>query len=344
MGFDEAFTFSAVSDDPNGVNLQAACQLRWPAYAKWYTSGIDNRERPTAELCRAQLLTYMPELLPSYDHLIQRLCPHVSDAHLLPQLLSLYNAPAFVAGCSQVVWQRHNETALIRNYDFPHQLWDAMLLHSNWNGTRVIAMTDCLWGVLDGINEHGLTVSLSFGGKLEVGDGFGVTLVLRYILEFCHTVAEACAVLQRIPVSMAYNIVVMDRLGNHNTVFVGPGQLTEVTELACTANHQPRARLETNMDILSDSRVRDRFLQSRLSDPRQTLDHLQQLFLSPPLYRSNKDTKGWGTIYTSLYQPQQGSVSIIWPNQQMTQSFDYFQDTQLRVSPQRQQANVEDQV
>ena len=333
MGFDEAFTFSAVSDDPTGGNLQSAFGLRWPAYAKWYTSGVDNRERPSAELCRAQLLAHMPELLPSYDHLIHRLSPYISDAHLLPKLLSLYNAPAFVAGCTQAVWQRDEQTALIRNYDFPHQLWDAMLLHSNWNGTRVMAMTDCLWGVLDGINEHGLTVSLSFGGQLAVSDGFGVTLILRYILEFCQTTAEACAVLQRIPVSMAYNIVVMDRLGHHRVVFIGPDKKAEITELVSTANHQPDAQIETDMDILSDSRVRDRFLQSRLSDPRQTLDHLQQLFLSSPLYRSSKDAKGWGTIYTSRYQPHQGSVSIIWPHQQMTQSFDHFQDMQLHISP-----------
>ncbi|MCV6606207.1 MAG: C45 family autoproteolytic acyltransferase/hydrolase [Porticoccaceae bacterium] len=344
MGFDKEFVFSAISDDANGVNLTPAVAARWPAYANWYTSGIDNRERPTAEVCRAQLATHMPELVPSYDHLINRLAPHLSDAHLLPQFLSLYNAPAFVAGCSQAAWQRPEGNALIRNYDFPLKLWDAMLLHSNWNGTRVIAMTDCLWGVLDGINEHGLTASLSFGGKLQVGDGFAVTLALRYVLEFCRTVAEACAVLQRIPVAMAYNIVLMDAAGDHRTVFIGPGQTAEITQLPTTTNHQPNSGTDTALEILSDSRVRDRFLQSRVNDQHQTLEHLKQLFLSPPLYRSNKDAKGWGTIYTACYQPQLGSVSLLWPNQEMTQSFAGFQDGQIQVTPTEQRANIEDQV
>ena len=347
MGFDQAFTFAAVSDDPTGANLQAAFEVRWPAYANWYLSGADNRERPSAEECRAQLQLHMPELLPCYDHLLHRLAPP-SHPELLPQLLSLYNAPAFIAGCSQAVWRRPGEAALIRNYDFPHRLWDAMLLHSNWNGTRVMAMTDCLWGVLDGINEHGLAVSLSFGGRMQVGDGFSVTLILRYILEFCHTVEQACAVLQRVPVSMTYNVVVMDCHGNSRTVFIGPGQAAEVTERLSTTNHQPLSaaanRLNTDEDVLPDSRVRDRFLQSRLTDPQQSLPHLQQLFLSEPLYRSNKDARGWGTIYTSMYQPQLGTVSVMWPNQQLVQSFGHFQDTRLQVHPARQPLDAGDHV
>ncbi|UTW46363.1 hypothetical protein KFE80_05645 [bacterium SCSIO 12696] len=344
MGFDKDFIFSAITDDPGGVNLPAEVAARWPAYANWYTSGVDNRERPSAEVCREQLATHMPELIPSYEHMIHRLTPHLNDAHLLPQFLSLYNSPAFVAGCSQAVWQRPQGSALVRNYDFPLKLWDAMLLNSNWNGTRVIAMTDCLWGVLDGINEHGLTASLSFGGKLQVGDGFAVTLVLRYILEFCRTVAEACAVLQRIPVAMAYNIVLMDAHGDHRTVFIGPDQAAEFTQMPTTTNHQPNSGTETALEILSDSRVRDRFLQSRVNDQHQSLEHLKQLFLAPPLYRSNKDAKGWGTIYTACYEPLKGSVSLLWPNQEMNQSFLHFQDGQIQVTPTEPKVNVEDQV
>ena len=30
------------------------------------------------------------------------------------------------------------------------------------------------------MNEYGLVVALSFGGSREVGDGFGIPLILRY--------------------------------------------------------------------------------------------------------------------------------------------------------------------
>lgn len=75
-----------------------------------------------------------------------------------------------------------------------------------YTGRRVLRMADCLWGVLDGVNDAGLAVSLTFGGRREVGEGFGIPIVVRYVLEVCQTVDEAVRVLSRIPVHMSYNI------------------------------------------------------------------------------------------------------------------------------------------
>ena len=44
-------------------------------------------------------------------------------------------------------------------------------------------MSDCLWGLLDGINDAGLAVSLAFGGR-ATREGFGIPLVVRYLLEW----------------------------------------------------------------------------------------------------------------------------------------------------------------
>jgi predicted choloylglycine hydrolase len=89
---------------------------------------------------------------------------------------------------------------------------------------KVIGLSDCMWGLLDGINEDGLVVALSFGGRQEVGEGFGVPLVLRYVLETCTRTDEACAALARVPVHMSYNVTVVDRSGDFSTVFLVPGQ------------------------------------------------------------------------------------------------------------------------
>ena len=51
-------------------------------------------------------------------------------------------------------------------------------------------MSDCLWGLLDGMNDRGLAVSLTFGGRPDVGDGFAIPLVVRYVLETCDDVAR----------------------------------------------------------------------------------------------------------------------------------------------------------
>ena len=99
-------------------------------------------------------------------------------------------------------------------------------------------MNDCLWGSLDGINEDGLAVSLSFGGRQVVGAGFGVPLVLRYILEFCTTTDDATSVLERIPVHMSYNVTVLDASGKFATAYLRPDQPALIRAVPYAANHQ----------------------------------------------------------------------------------------------------------
>ena len=42
-----------------------------------------------------------------------------------------------------------------------------------------------------------LAVSMSFGGREEFGDGFGITILLRYILEYASNVREACELIMQ---------------------------------------------------------------------------------------------------------------------------------------------------
>ena len=53
-------------------------------------------------------------------------------------------------------------------------------MQTAWSGRRVIGMSDCLWGLLDGVNDDGLAVSLTFGGRTASGEGFAIPLVVRY--------------------------------------------------------------------------------------------------------------------------------------------------------------------
>ncbi len=96
----------------------------------------------------------------------------------------------------------------------------------------MLGTSDMLWGLLDGMNEDGLAVSLTFGGRPDVGEGFGIPIVLRYVLETCATVPQAISALRRIPVSQSYNVALVDGAGDHATVFVTPGEPAEVSDLA----------------------------------------------------------------------------------------------------------------
>lgn len=62
--------------------------------------------------------------------------------------------------------------------------------------------------------EDGLTVSLTFEGRNDVGVGFGFSFIMRYILEFCSTLVEVVSALIGILCHMSYNVTVIDRSDN----------------------------------------------------------------------------------------------------------------------------------
>ena len=101
-------------------------------------------------------------------------------------------------------------------------------------------MRDCLWGLLDGINDAGLAISLTFGGQRALGDGFSVPLVVRYLLEVCDTVAEAREKLATIPIHAAQNLTLLDRSGAFVTAYLGPDREPRFVDRPATTNHQER--------------------------------------------------------------------------------------------------------
>ena len=113
-----------------------------------------------------------------------------------------------------------------------------MSLSSQWGERRVIGTSDCLWGLLDGMNDRGLAVSLTFGGLPGTGQGFAIPLVVRYLLEVCDSVADACRVIDRIPVAASYNLTLTDRSGAVVTAFVAPGRVPEYFDMPLATNHR----------------------------------------------------------------------------------------------------------
>ena len=157
----------------------------------------------------------MPELVPTYHALVELAGGGDSTA----RFLSMYCPPPYLSGCTQAVWTGE-EPVLIRNYDYNPQRLEGIVLKSKWNEQSVTAMTDASWGVLDGMNQSGLAVSLAFGGRVEVGIGFGIPIILRYILEFCEDTAGAIDVLKRVPTHMSYNITLVDKQQRFATVYI----------------------------------------------------------------------------------------------------------------------------
>ncbi|HLA34086.1 MAG TPA: C45 family peptidase [Rhodocyclaceae bacterium] len=316
--------FHAVDEADPGEKWLAHYRAAMPNYRRWFASEGELK-RPSLAECRAAMQTYMPEMIPLWEHLIDIAAADADDA----RLLSFYCPAPNLAGCSQAVWTRYTPT-LVRNYDYSPDYCEGRIMKTRWGATQVIASTDCLWGVLDGMNEHGLSVSLSFGGKGAVAKGFSIPIVLRYVLETCYGVDDAVKTLCRVPAHMAYNITLVDAYGQVRTVELAPYAPPQVTYKPFAVNHQGDFAL-SNYAMFSHSHERQQFIVGKLFDPHSSIESFVDAFEYNPLYASNYD-QGFGTLYTAIYNPQLRAMEYRWPQRvRMHQSFAYFEEYEVWV-------------
>ena len=318
----EWLAFEAIEELEPGERWQASFEAMWPAYRSWYLKEGD-AARPDLATCRRMLDEHMPELVPTYERLVEL----AGGDELAARFISLYRPPGFVVGCSQGAWNRDEGPVLVRNYDYPVSKAEGMVLSTAWTGRRVIGMSDCLWGLLDGVNDAGLAASLTFGGRQAVGDGFGIPIVIRYLLETCANVDEAREVLGRVPVHAAQNVTLLDREGAFLTVCLSPDRDPEFRDFPAATNHQ---RKDDWPDYARAVRTfeRERWVFELLRAPDMTRDRLVKAFLEPPLH-STAYTHGFGTLYTAAYFPAEGRVEYHWPDLCWSQSFDDFAEGEL---------------
>ncbi|MGB8290053.1 hypothetical protein ELI24_32830 (plasmid) [Rhizobium ruizarguesonis] len=309
--------FEAINEDVPGSKWRRVFDRHWPAYSRWFVSDGD-RSRPTYSNSLKALRTYMPRLLPTYEAIVET----AGGGDLEARFLSMWCPPFYVGGCSQAI-VTGAEPSLIRNYDYSPRLFQGTWLASRFNGKRVVAVVDCLWGVLDGINEDGLAVSLAFGGRTAAGEGFGIPVVLRYVLEFANTTAAAVAMLRSIPVHMSYSIALIDRKGNHATVYVNPDRPAEVVERRVSTNHQHGVEWACHAEITNS--VERAAAVEKLLPLSASIKEVLSGFQRPPIYQTNYGHR-CGTLYTAVYRPFDASVELVWPGSVWRQSCADFQD------------------
>jgi predicted choloylglycine hydrolase len=288
----------------------------WPDYRKWWLKEGEGA-RPTYAECRRALKQHMPEMLPLYDDL----CTMAGGGDHAARFLSFYNPPAYLSGCSQAIWAG-KEPVMVRNYDYNPNAFDQLFLRTDWQGRKVMGTSDGLWGLVDGLNDAGLSISLTFGGRRIVGQGFGVPLILRYVLQTCKTTDEATAVLARIPTHMSYNVTVLDKKRKYATAMMGPDREALITHAAVATNHQE------NVEWVSHARFtatveRERFLLQRLRLHKDPEEKFINAFLKPPLY-STAFNAGFGTLYTAVYRPRKREMELRWPGTIWPLSLDNF--------------------
>lgn len=312
--YERRLTMWGIREDRPGPQWKALLDATWPAYRAWYLSEGESA-RPNLRVCAEQLAAHMPELVPTWERMIAL----GGGDDLLARFLTGWDLPQFAPGCSQAVLTG-DRPVLVRNYDYNADLFERVSLSTRLSGHKVIGTSDCLWGLLDGMNDAGLVVSLAFGGRPGSGEGFAVPMVVRYLLETCATVEQARAKLDTIPMAMTYNLTIADATGEALTAFVAPDAAPEYRPLPAATNHRGRnpehpeharaLRSVERHDLLLD-----------LIEGGIDRDRLADAFMAAPV-RAENFTGGFGTLYTAIYRPDEGSVEYRWPDGSFIRTFD----------------------
>lgn len=306
-------------------------RLAWPSYRRWFLH--DGEEsRPSYADSRDAVRAWMPEIYDDYLAYVEA----VGGGDLEARFLSHWCPPPLVTACS-IAMIDAPAPLMVRNYDYPPQLTDALALRTHWSGRSVIGMADCGWGLMDGINDAGLAVAISFGGRRDVGIGFGIGLVVRYLLQVCTTTAQAAARLEQIPVQMSYNVAILDRAGDRRVLHVAPDRPVRTSPFAFAANRQGATEWPRHAEYCRTGERED-YLESMLAFPFVDVDGFVSAFLRPPLYRPLVEST-WGTVYTTSYEPLTGAMTLLWPDDAWRLSVD---GTQTGARPRTVAALVPD--
>ncbi len=310
-------------DEPKaGGKWKKQFENTWPHYKKWFTQ--EGMQARSGYLSSSKAIKEtMPEIFPIYEKLSEL----AGGGDLVSRYLSLYNPPAFMSGCTQIGWT-FPEPCLIRNYDYNPKLFEGVLLKSSWL-KPVIGMVDCNWGLLDGMNLDGLAISLTFGGRKVVGKGFGIPLIMRYVLETCSDVKSAVEAFKVVPCHMVYNVTLTDKGGQVLSLFLGPDREIGIRNAAICTNHQEMIDWPEYAEMTATVE-REAELLNYLHFESPTNTNLINKFLHPPLY-TIQPKNSYATLYTAAYFPSRGTLSLFWPAKQFDFGFDSFNEGKTMV-------------
>jgi predicted choloylglycine hydrolase len=317
----QPLTFSAFdANRPGSAAWTKHAQGLWPHVTPLVEESTWTSEGQSAAL--TLFGEYMPELLPVLTALAAALDRPGGAAFLTHTTLK-----PFFAACSQT----SIAGALLRNYDFDPQRCERTIVRSHYL-RPIVGMNDLFWGLLDGMNDAGLAVSLTFGGRFVHGPGISTLLVVRYLLETCTSVDQAWNKLQTLPIATAHNLTLVDH-EQAISVRLGPDIPATRADEVCITNHQ-HVPVPDEQESLTRTRQRLAALRAARATARQAPDPIEaivQALLSPPLYNTTHG-QGTGTLYTAAYRPAEGHVTYIWPGRRWEQSLDRFEPGSMTIS------------
>ena len=214
-----------------------------------------------------------------------------------------------------------------RSYEWNHKEEDMKLFTTRVKGkANHIGFSCLLFGRHDGLNEHGLVVSMTGGGIFGVPfkhRGPMFWLPIRTLLDQCTSVNHALEILTTLPLTGYLTLMFVDKQNNAAFVEVADGVLSvnritpnDDKAFGFSVNHfrlpDMQGYNKMNVGIIAHSKVREslimKWFQSKV--PRVTKADVKALMASEhPLGLCNHFyNDGFGTLWSMIFDVTQGTV------------------------------------
>ncbi|HOO32935.1 MAG TPA: C45 family autoproteolytic acyltransferase/hydrolase [Thermotogota bacterium] len=283
--------------------------------------------------------TIPPSVVKKIQNLFEKHCPNVNReiegmAAVLdvnPEDICYYlyshkfrGACAHFALTSEVTENGH--TLIGRNYEYSPDMTDCLFMDIDEEGcARSLGFTSIIFGKIDGMNEHGLAMTMT-GGIPPVEDfytdGFLFWVVIRKVLDTCKDVYEALEVIRSMEAGYSPTYLVADRTGSVMLVEQTPERLqykiihqdSDEHLLAATNHFNLKQMIPLRKHFFKQSKHRyDNILETfGNSDRKYTVEDIKTILtdeypkgLNGPYY-----TEYFGTLWSSIFDSQAGEISV----------------------------------
>ena len=273
-------------------------------------------------------------------------CPGLNDEihgfadalSIAPIQMTYYAMTYLVPRCSQIAimpgLSENGHVLMARSYEFHYEMDDLTLMKTSVSGKFAhIGSSVLSLGRYEGINEHGLGVTMSSCG-IPVGPsesmrkpqlrGLQFWAVIRALLENCKDVSEALLYLKDMPIAYNINLILADRTGHAALFETLDGRsayrlVDDTKEYLCATNHVLLDALKPFETVaMSNSINRVSTIQSFI-DERKSIaaDDLKALLLTNyPEGLCCHDYKGFfGTTKSMIMDLNDGTIDVCWGGQ-----------------------------
>ena len=185
-----------------------------------------------------------------------------------------------------------------------------------------IGFSDMVMGRTQGLNEHGLCVTTSWGapGVWPEGKGLPYFAAVRTLLDRCDSAAQAVEVLLSLPIRWCTNFILADRVGRIALVEVsgehrGVRWLTAEERLVCATNHYTLPEmLPYDLSRRRESVARHRTIEGylRRAAPYVDLEAMRELLSQqmPHGVCQHHYSSGLGTLWCSVADVTGGTIEV----------------------------------